>query len=160
MKENVEATRQQMLQLLEATRRETRLALSNVDFEGVIYNEQPAWRVRDIIGHVGVWNNEAVRSLRAYFGGGEYHCIPSEEEYDEYNLAAVEERRTWDAEQVWGEYESANDQLKELVESIPPERWTGELLYPWNDRGTIQYLIEVMMQHEVEHRESIVTTIM
>ena len=30
--------------------------------------------------------------------------------------------------------------------------WEREMLYPWNERGTIRNLIEVMMKHEVQHR--------
>jgi len=41
------------------------------------------------------------------------------------------------------------------VETMPAEEWNTEMLYPWNERGTIQNLIEVMMKHDVEHREII-----
>jgi hypothetical protein len=56
---------------------------------------------------------------------------------------------------VWAEYEASYDQLKLLVETMPAENWNGEMLYPWNERGTIRNLIEVMMKHEAEHREII-----
>jgi hypothetical protein len=91
-----------------------------------------------------VWNGEAARSLGAHAKGGEYYCI-AEEKYDEYNGLAVDTRRNWNIEQVWSEYEAAYDQLKLLVETMPVEKWNIEMLYPWNERGTIQNLIEVMM---------------
>ena len=154
----METIRNQMLQLLEVTRRETSLSLSSVDFDRVVYHEHPVWRVRDVVGHLGVWNGEAAQAIRAHAEGSEYHCILSEEKYDEYNGLAVAERRTWDAEQVWDEYESSSHQLKVLVETMPAEKWYSEMLYPWNERGNIQNLIEVMMRHEVEHREVITTS--
>ena len=155
---SVEEIRSLMLELLEVTRRETRSVLAGINPVTIIHSDDRAWRVRDILGHLGVWNGEAAQSLEAYAQGGEYLCIPSEAKYDEYNDAAAEERRSWTIEQIWAEYEASYDQLKLLVETMPYENWNRDMLYPWNERGTIRNLIEVMMKHEVEHREVIVKT--
>jgi hypothetical protein len=154
MNTNVDEARDLMGQLLDVTRRETRLTVSGIDPDRVVHDDNPVWRVRDVVGHLGVWNGEAARSLQAHAKGGEYYCIP-EEKYDEYNGLAVDTRRNWSIEQVWSEYEASYDQLKLLVETMPAEKWIIEMLYPWNERGTIQNLIEVMMQHDVEHRDII-----
>ena len=154
MNSNIEEERKRTVQLLDVTRRETQLALSGIDPERVAYNDKSTWHVRDVVGHLGVWNGEAAHSLRAHAEGCEYHCIP-EEKYDEYNALAVDTRRNWSIEQVWAEYEASCDQLKLLVVTMPAKKWNIEMLYPWNERGTIQNLIEVMMKHDVEHREII-----
>ena len=156
MNTDIEETRTLLIKLLEATRRETRLALSGVDSERVIHNDRAAWRVRDILGHVGVWNGEAAKSLRAHSQGNEYCCITSEAKYDEYNSLAVEERRTWNIAQVWAEYESSYDQIKFLVETMTAGNLNSEMLYPWNERGAVRYLVEVMMKHESDHMEIII----
>ncbi|OGO62503.1 MAG: hypothetical protein A2029_02530 [Chloroflexi bacterium RBG_19FT_COMBO_47_9] len=153
MNSNVEEIRALMLQLLDVTQRKTRLARSGIDPERVVFNDIPIWRVRDVVGHIGVWNGEAAHSLRAHAMGGEYHCIESEMKYDEYNAAAVEERRAWNIDQVWAEYEASSNELKLFVETVPDENWNTDMLYPWNERGTVRKLIEIMMKHEVEHRE-------
>ena len=153
MNSNVEETRALMLQILDVTQRETRLALSRIDPERVVFKENPIWRVRDVVGHIGVWNGEAAYSLRAHAEGSEYHCIQSEGKYDEYNASAVEERRAWNIDQVWAEYEASYNELKLLVETMPEENWNTDMLYPWNERGTVRKLIEIMMKHEFEHRE-------
>ena len=155
MDPDVEEMRKQMLDLLIATRRETQQSFSGVDMDRVLHADQAKWRLRDVLGHLGVWNGEAARSLQAHAQGAEYHCIASEAKYDEYNALAVAERRDWDNRQVWAEYEASADQLKLLLESMPSEYWGRRMLYPWNERGTVQYLIEVMMMHEVEHREAV-----
>jgi hypothetical protein len=155
MNSNVEETRTLMLQLIDVTQRKTRLALSGIDPERVVFNDNPKWRIRDVVGHIGVWNGEAAHSLRVHAVGGEYHCIVSEMQYDEYNAFAVEERRAWNIDQVWAEYEASYNELKLLVETMPEENWNTDMLYPWNERGTVRELIEIMMKHEVEHREII-----
>jgi hypothetical protein len=141
-----------MLKLLAKTRQETRELLSRLNPELIVHTDERAWRVRDIVGHLGVWNGEAARSLSTYAKGSEYKCIPSEANYYEYNGIAAEERRTWTMDQVWAEYETSHDQLKLIVETLPEAKWEGVMLYPWNEHGTVRHLIEVMMAHErVDH---------
>ncbi len=147
MNSNVEETRRLMLALLDRTRRETRSLLSRLDPERVVHDDERAWRVRDIVGHLAVWNGEAARSLSAHAKGDEYTCIPTRAEYDEYNGPAADERRAWTVEQVWAEYEASHDQLKMIVETMPAGKWDGEMLYPWNERGTIEQFIKRMMKH-------------
>ncbi len=154
MNNTVDETRRAMVNLLEDTRRDTRALLSSLDPDRVIHTDERGWRVRDIVGHLAVWNEEAARSLKACVQGGEFHCIASEAQYDEYNGPAAEERRTWKMEQVWAEYEAGHDQLRDIVGSMPAGKWGTEMLYPWNERGTPERLILVMMNHErVDHCE-------
>lgn len=152
MNSSVEERRRQSLDLLEKTRHDTRSALSRLDPERVVHTDERAWRVRDVVGHLGVWNGEAARSLSAHAGGGEYYCIPSESSYDDYNGPAADKRRGWTMQQVWAEYEQAHDQLQSGVETMPAEKWDGEMLYPWRERGTVERLIRIMMNHEgIDH---------
>ncbi len=129
MNSNVEETRRQMLNLLDETRRGTRAVLSHLNPELVVHTDERAWRVRDVLGHLGVWNGEAARSLSAYARGEEYFCITANTKYDEYNGPAADERSTWTMEQVWAEYEASHDQLKLMVETMPAEKWDGEMLF-------------------------------
>ncbi|PWB50501.1 MAG: hypothetical protein C3F13_16245 [Anaerolineales bacterium] len=148
MQTNAKKTRQQMLSLLDKTHHETRAMLSNLDPDRVIHTDEYAWRVRDILGHLGAWNMEAAHSLLAYAKGDEYCCIFSEAEYDDYNGPAAELRKAWALEQVWTEYENAHDKLRQIVASLPDEKWDGDVLYPWNLHGTVEHFIKVMMCHE------------
>jgi hypothetical protein len=148
-----------MLDLLDKTRGETRSLLSGLDPQRIVHTDERAWRVRDVVGHLGVWNGEAARSLGAYATGGEYHCVPSEAAYDQYNGTAADERRTWTIEEVWAEYEKSHDQLRLMVETIPADIWEGNIQYPWNEGGTVEGLIRTMMNHErIDHGELILKT--
>jgi hypothetical protein len=148
MTASIEEIRFLLLSLLDKTRRETRETLSSFDPERLVHTDERAWRVRDILGHLGVWNEEAASSIRAFAKGEEYYCIPTDEMYYDYNGPAAEERSTWTMEQVWDEYETAHDKLRLLIETMPEEKWEGEMVFPWNERGTITRLILMMMDHE------------
>ncbi len=145
---DIQARRARVLNLLKRTRSETRRQLSSIDPELVVHNDERRWRVRDVVGHLGAWNWEAVRSLRAYLGGEEYHCVASEAHYDEYNGPAADLRYAWPLELVWDEYNEAHGQLFRFVQAVRDEKWDGTILYPWNERGTVEQLIEIMMTHE------------
>jgi DinB superfamily len=152
MNSNVEEARRQSLSLLNTTRRATRSTLSRLDPEQVVHNDERAWRVRDVVGHLGVWNGEAARSLSAYAKGGEYFCVTANTKYYEYNGPAADERNAWTLEQVWAEYEASHDQLKLMIETMPADKWDGEMLFPWNERGTVEQFIKRMMKHEkIDH---------
>ncbi len=154
---NVEGSRQSMLHLLEQTRRETRSILSGLDPVLIVHDDAPAWRVRDIVGHLAAWNQEAARSLIAYANGSEYACIASQTEYYAYNGPAADVRRAWTLDEVWAEYEASHDQLKKIVEVMPADKWDGEMIFPWSDRGTVEELIKIMMQHEkIDHCDIVV----
>ena len=150
MNPDFEEARGRTLDLLDATQRETRRQLSRLDPELEVHSDERRWRVRDVIGHLGVWNGEAARSLRAYIEGGEYHCVPSEAGYDAYNGPAAMERRGWSVAEVWDEYDRAHGQLRLAIQELPESKWDGRMLYPWNEGGTAQRLIEIMMNHESE----------
>ncbi len=157
---NVEESRRSLLNLLEQTRRETRSLLSSLDPECVVHNDERAWRVRDVVGHLAAWNVEAARSLVAYAKGDAYTCIASSSEYYDYNGPAAEERKAWTVDEVWAEYEASHDQLKKAVEAMPADRWTGEVIYPWNERGTVEDLINIMMNHEkIDHCDVVMKAI-
>ena len=148
----VEESRRSLLDLLEQQRLETRLILSGLDPERVVHDDERAWRVRDILGHLAVWNGEAARSLEAHARGEQYTCIGSRAGYYDYNGPAAEERKPWTLDEVWAEYESTHDQLRSAVEAMPADKWNGQMAFPWSQRGTVEQLIQIMMKHEkVDH---------
>ncbi len=156
MRTNVEGERTAALALLRRTRRATRSLLGGLDPELVVHSDEQGWRVRDVLGHLAVWNGEAARSLEEHAIGGEYACIESDALYDDYNGAAVAERRRGPHDQVWAEYEATHDRLEAAVETMPAERWDAAALYPWNERGTVAGLILLMTEHETaDHCEPV-----
>ncbi len=152
----MEHKRRAAIELLDCTRRETRSLLRRLDPNLEVQQDKGRWRVRDVLGHISAWNGEAALSLEAYADGGQYICISGEEEYDDYNAAAAAERRKWAIEEVWTEYEVSHDELRKAVETLPVEKWAGEMVYPWNERGTVESLVKIMMKHEaVSHCEHV-----
>ncbi len=157
---NVEETRRSLIDLLETTRNETRSLLSSLDPDRTVHDDERAWRVRDILGHLAVWNGEAARSLRAYASGEQYTCVDDQSAYYAYNGPAADERKEWSLDEVWAEYEASHDELKRVIASMPADKWQGEMVFPWGERGTVEQLIQIMMNHEkIDHCDLVVRAV-
>jgi uncharacterized damage-inducible protein DinB len=136
--------------LLKESHSATRTLLEGVDPEIRVYKNTD-WRIRDIIGHIATWDREVTKSLNAFRLGEEYF-IPDLEE-DEFNEQAVLERKKMTYQQILVEWEKAREDFIEAIQKIPLEQFQGEMLYPWGDeRGSIQVLVEYMVEHDEEHR--------
>jgi len=142
-----------LLDMLDKTHAEILATIKGVDLETPVY-EDGEWQIRDVIGHIAIWDREVVRSIRAFKQGREY-SIPNFDE-DVYNDRAALEMRELTAEGVFNEWEQAREDFKAAIEELSAEQLTGEMLYPWGDeRGSIPQLVEYMCEHDEEHRSEI-----
>ncbi|HEY48310.1 MAG TPA: maleylpyruvate isomerase family protein [Anaerolineae bacterium] len=147
-----------LLEKLTEAHSATRTILKGVDLEMRVYTDTD-WRIRDILGHISIWDREVTKSLRAFLAGTEY-SIPDFSDENEFNEQAVIEQRQLSTQQIQVEWEQARDDFKEAIREIPSDRFPGDLLYPWGDeRGSITQLIEYMIEHDDEHRDEIVKVI-
>ena len=139
--------------LLKESHSVTRALLDGVDPEIRVY-KKPDWRIRDVIGHIATWDREVTKSLNAFRLGEEYSISDLEE--DDFNEQAVLEQNKLNFQQVYLEWEKAREDFIEAVQKIPLDQFQGDLLYPWgDDRGSISKLVEIMVEHDEEHRDEI-----
>ena len=130
--------------------------LEGVDLEQRVYSD-PDWRIRDILGHIATWDQEVTRSLRAFLAGTEYGIPNLDEDESDFNEQAVTEQRKLTTQQLVAEWKQARKDYIEAVSAIPPDKFPGDLLYPWGDeRGSIALLVEYMLEHDEEHKAEIV----
>ena len=140
-----------IIQLLKEAHANTKAAIDKVGTETVVYPES-GWRVRDIIAHYSVWNQELINSIRAYIEGREY-TNPSTKEYDEFNAHCVEARKDHHSEAVLEEWETTYDTLLATLEDIPNDKFEGKVMLPWEERQSVPDIMSFMADHEKEHTE-------
>jgi len=149
--------KRRLIELLTQTHSTTHEILEGVDPDLMIYPDS-GWRIRDIIGHIATWDRQVATSLVAFLVGEEY-AIPDHDE-DAFNEQDVLRQQDLATQQVFEEWEQAREDLKEAVEEIPVDLFPGDVLYPWGDeRGTIAFLVETMIEHDIEHQQEIVKAI-
>lgn len=149
--------KRQLLELLTQSHSATRATLEGIDLEIRVYPDL-GWRIRDIIGHIATWDHQVAKSLSAFRVGQEYAILDYDESaFNEQDVLGQQELTT---QQVFEEWELAREEFKEAVKKIPLDLFPGDLLYPWGDeRGNIAHLVEMMVEHDVEHRNEIVQAI-
>lgn len=143
-----------LLEALNQTHSAIRATLDGIDLEMRVYPDS-GWRIRDIIGHIATWDRQVAKSLHAFRVGKEY-AIPDLDE-TAFNEQDVLEQQELTTKQVFEDWEQAREDFKEAVKDIPLDQFPGDLLYPWGDeRGTVARLVEMMTEHDIEHRDEIV----
>jgi hypothetical protein len=131
---------------------DTMAAVRALNAESVVHGD---WRVKDIIGHLAAWEVACVLALRAYQQGNEYQITddyPSEEGFNQHNY---HERYEVPADQVYEEWAMARANLKAAINETVPEKFEGQMRFPWGPQGTIAILVRDTIGHEEEHRAEI-----
>ena len=82
------------------------------------------WSVKDLIGHVTTWEQEAIQALRSYLNEGDSHALAAwPEDIDGFNDVAVEGKRGIDLSSLRRELEDCHEQIMELVTALEEEEF-------------------------------------
>ena len=123
--------------------------LEGVDLERVVF-EESGWRGRELLSHMAAWNLP-VATTREHFSWGENYRIPDFEE-DEFNHRTALEHKHLPVEEVLAQWKHSVEELTGAIETIPAEKFPGDLLYPWGgERGDITRLVKYFIEHDQEH---------
>jgi uncharacterized protein (TIGR03083 family) len=103
------------------------------------------WTVKDILGHLGAWENEAALMVERV-ASGQDDGPGIAESVDEWNAQRVTERRRLPLVDVMQEFNEARDRLVKALEAWPEE---SVPLGPdgWDESAELWWLTE----HDAEH---------
>jgi len=134
----------------------TRNVVDGIDPELPVHTDT-GWTVRDILGHIGAWDVQAAKSVRA-FGVGNEHAVDGQDD-EAFNEQEYRRLRELDPQQSYAAWQGARDEFISAVEQLPEELDASLMLYPWRDRGSLTQLIDGMLEHDVEHRDELIGAI-
>ena len=152
-----DARKRQLLQQMDETRASTEVALSGIDRFCVIYAES-GWRVKDLMAHLAAWENQVATSIEAYSGGAKY-TIPDFTTDDVYNEWVFQQNWDTPIKQIQANWSGARERLKRAIDSIPDERFDGQIMCPWKLYSAIDGIVSDMINHEAEHLHDILTRV-
>jgi hypothetical protein len=118
------------------------------------------WRLRDILGHLGAWDEAAIRAVEAYKQGDSYVVsreFTGEDPGEQFNQHEYARYSQLSDDQVVAYFHQARADLKQSIASLTPAQWEGQMHMPWG-RGSLNtpfHLGEGMAGHEEEHYELI-----
>lgn len=138
-------------QQLDAAREAMRAVVANIDCLREVY---PGWTIKHVLAHIAGWDDATVASLQAHINGEEPGA-PAAMGIDHYNAQSVATREALTYDQVVREWEMAREQLKAIIRQMPEEKWREPFLFPWGRRGTVDLLVTIFADHELEHATEI-----
>ena len=146
--------RENIISKLSSSLNEIMDALEGVDLEIRAYPDGD-WRIREILLHLATWDQQVTKSIRAFSDGSEYAI--SDLKLNSFNQEEIDKLSSLSNEQVIEYWEQARQDFKDVVQAVPAEFFSKEMLYPWGDeRGTVSLIVKYMAAHDDEHKEDIV----
>jgi hypothetical protein len=85
-----------------------------------------AWSVRDILAHVTIWEEEALRHLPLIIAGGRPPRYVTYGGIDAFNARLIAEKRGFSLADVRGQLAETHRRLIEFVRSAPADQFTRE----------------------------------
>jgi hypothetical protein len=143
--------RTRLIQQLDRAHEKMRAALADVDTQMEIY---PCWTIRHVLAHLAGWDDSSIASLRAH-AAGDVPATPASRGINVYNAQSVETRESLSYEQTFKEWELTRDQLRTVLNEMPPEKLAQPLVFAWGSTGTVAELVAIFAEHEEEHAEEI-----
>jgi len=149
---------ERLIRLLDDAYNETMSVFNRADSNAIAHADM-GWHVKDVLSHLAAWEVACVDSLRAYRNGQEHTVVGAGKfaSDDDFNRHSYEQRKDRDATQIHDEWANARNQIKDELRQIPPEKLDGPIRCAWGARSSVSSMIEEIVKHEKEHRDTLRT---
>lgn len=149
------AQKERLINLLASERFKTMQALREVNDFTLIYQEG-GWRIKDILGHIATWEREALATLQAFNAQDTYSLGL---DIEQYNQQQFEQRKGYFPAQIRMDWGMVRRDLQFVINQVPAERFFDVIDFPWNEKGTISQMIDILVKHEAEHLAEILAVL-
>jgi hypothetical protein len=143
--------KQQLIAELDKARQRLNEVLAHADEKREIY---PSWKLKQVLDHVAGWDDAVIASIEAH-AHGEVPAVTAPRGIDYYNAETVTTREALPLSTTRMEYEATRQALKELILSLPDEKYEQPFIAPWGHQTTVADLVEIFIEHENEHAHEI-----
>ena len=141
MLSEIDDTRAQMKDLVEQTDPELEIC--------------PGWTIKEVLGHLTAWEIVIHKALNA-FQSGDPPYFMYEQDFDQFNRTEVDKRSKRTLNEVQQEWNTVRKDLKDTLAKIDDEDLETEMVLPWGSERPVIELIEIISEHEDEHREAVI----
>ena len=144
-------SKQQLIEQLDSARTQMEALIPLVSTEDEVY---PGWTMRQVLAHIAGWDEATLAALRAHSGGRE-SGTPAARGIDSFNEQSVETREALSFEQTRREFDVTRTEVKQAILDIPDDKFFEKMILPWGGYGTVEGIVNIFAEHEVEHAEEI-----
>ena len=114
----------------------------------------PTWTVKELLSHLAGWDDACIASLQAH-AQGDVPATPASRGIDLYNESTVAERAALPLEHVIKEWEQTRQVFLQTIRDLPAEKLAETFVFPWGPKGTLESMVTIFAEHEMEHAEEI-----
>lgn len=143
--------KQQLIAELDKARRRLTEVLSQVDDKIEIY---PTWKLKQVLDHVAGWDDAVIASIQAH-ARGEVPAVTAPRGIDYYNAETVTTRESLPLSTSRMEFEATRMLLKELILSLPEDKYQEHFIAPWGNPTSVAQLVSIFIEHEIDHATEI-----
>ena len=147
-------TKAELLERIRTGRSQFEAALSKITVDQIILYD--SWTVKDLLGHVGFWEQRAHFLLSTLQRGETPPGIPPGETLDDVNERVYHEHHDQPLEEVRRWEQAAYEDLLTLVEAAPDDDLFRPDRFAWTE-GTpfVEWIAGNTYDHYEEHLESL-----
>ena len=132
---------------LKERRKEIESLLAKAPIDKEIYI---GWGLKDLLAHMSGWDDVVIEALHAH-KNNEAVSTRVTTGIDAYNAKTVTTRKSLTLGQVKKEWKTTRENLVQALDDLPDEKFNQPLTFPWGEKGTVAYLIEIFVEHEEFH---------
>ncbi len=114
------------------------------------------WSVKDILGHIGVWESRLVTILYAIEQGATPQTFRTQAEVDQANAESFAEQRDRPLDRVLADFHGVHKQLLKRLEAVEERDLNDPKRFKWMEDEPLEKLVAGdTFVHYAEHRPAI-----
>ncbi len=150
-------TRRELLEAIQRGRAEFEAALAGLTQEQMTApGATGEWSVKDILGHIAMWESRLVTTLYAIERGATPKMFHTQAEVDQANAESYAEQRDRPLDRVLSDFHAVHAQLLRRLETVKERDLTDPKRFEWTEGDPLAKLVASdTFEHYAEHRPAI-----
>jgi len=151
-------TKRELLESIQKGRGEFEAALAKLSPEQMVApGAMGEWSVKDILGHVGMWESRLVTTLYAIERGATPPgLVHTQAEVDKINAESYAEQRDRPLERVLADFHAVHKQLLKRLDTVKESDLFDPKRFKWTEGEPLAKLVTGdTFEHYAEHRSAI-----
>jgi len=143
--------KQQLISRLNKGRKALNSALESIDPNTGI---TPEWTVKEVLAHIAGWDDVSAEALRILIAE-ENPQVTVPQGIDAFNREMAAAWADKKYAQAYKDFSTSREEFINTIEALPEDMVNAKFTLPWGGIGTLELIVDILSEHELEHVEDI-----
>ena len=143
--------KQQLISRLNKGRKALNSALESIDPNTGI---TPEWTVKEVLAHIAGWDDVSAEALRILIAE-ENPQVTVPQGIDAFNREMAAAWADKKYTQAYEDFSTSREEFIKTIEALPEDMVNAKFTLPWGGIGTLELIVDILSEHELEHAEDI-----